>query len=347
MQLGGTNITIQPLTQKTGSDKEIEVGFFGDILEEFDSSFSSKTPVEKPHDMVSENIALYNTEQQVRLKKIIERISRLDDSKPEYLEELIALETKKIEIEQEIEAQKNAEVKNRKTLATEKQKQTVADLLAKKAFSYKASFLSPEEEEQKRLKFAQKAASTEIFTQQRTQQQKETTEGPKRKIPVLTHEDTAKINEIIDAEMAHSQKARLLREEMINHLRKTSRVSWFENPQENREWINDHIVKTAAILGKKSGGDVDMHDIQTARLFLFQNTPQDIKDHPAYKYVESFYDFQYDQGHSGDIEKSKKIAPSEPTKEIVPEPELSNEVKKELSGEKPEIEDAWDANLFS
>jgi hypothetical protein len=347
MQLGGTNITIQPLTPKTDPNKEIGEEFLGDILEDFDSSFKKEEPSAEPaQNIIGENVAIYNTEQQIRLNKIIDRIAHLDDSKPEYLEELISLETKKIQIEQEIESQKNNEL-NKKTLATEKQRQTVADLLAKKAFSYKASFLSPEEEEQKRLKFAQKSLGTENMAQQQEKERLAILNGPRRKIPVLTREDTTKIDEMIDVEMVHSQKARLLREELINHLRQTSRVSWFENPQKNREWINDHIVKTAATLSKKSGGEVDMHDIQTARLFLFQNAPQDIRNHPAYKYVESFYDFQYNQGHTGDVEKSKKVAPiiEMPAQEEKPV-ELSEEVKKELNGE-PETEDAWDANLFS
>ena len=59
-----------------------------------------------------------------------------------------------------------------------------------------------------------------------------------------------------------------------------------------------------------------MDDIQTSRLFLFKEAPTEVLQHPAFAYVESFYNYQNDQGHSGNSLEDLKT--TEKTKIAIP-----------------------------
>jgi hypothetical protein len=228
---------------------------------------------------------------QKRLERIESRIKQLDETKPEYVEERVALEKKRSLITQEhadpTVAIIQTKTRDAETPPSEKelQRKAVEDLLNKKMFSYIAPIPSPEKEEEVRLKKATEAAEIEGHTTTKNQD-----------IDTLTKHTHSKINSSPDARYT---KAAQIRSAFIGTLSQTPKVDWYKNPSKNRDFVNQQVLILSELLSGKKTTDIDMNDIQTARLFLFNDAPEDIMEHPAFSYVESFYDYQNNQGFSG------------------------------------------------
>ena len=78
-----------------------------------------------------------------------------------------------------------------------------------------------------------------------------------------------------------------------------TRSEWYKGPSKNRDLVNKQIIQVAEILSGKESAEIDMNDIQTARIFMFNGAPQKILKHPAFSYLESFYNYQSSQGCVG------------------------------------------------
>lgn len=262
-----------------------------EILNDFESRFNAPRPQKEVVEEFSTpkpSVSLPQTPPatdnltaiQDRLDRLEKRIQGLDENKPEYTEERVALEQKKQHIQQDI-------LKTNPTLkGKDLQLQEVADLLSKKAFGYVAPVMSPVEEEKLRLKKAEEAAVLD--------QQKQDT-LPSQNLPQEEKEGVSD---------EHLREASWMRESFMRTLKSIDGTTWHENPTKNRDMVNEFVLKTAQLLSKKDSSKIDMDDIQTARLFLFKKASEELLKHPAFAYVESFYNYQNEQGHSGnDLEE--------------------------------------------
>ena len=238
---------------------------------------------------------------QKRLDHIEERIKKLDETKPEYIEERVLLENKKSSIEHEGEKELSyTDTSKTTTLETkskdsDEQIKTVEDLLKKKTFDSIAPVVSPIKEEQKRIHHAHLSAKiddTPIHHSGKTK----------------THEKQ-KVEKISTDKQL--QEASWMRESFIQNLH-YNKNTWYENPSKNRDHVNEQIFKIAELLSGKESFTIDMDDIQTARLFVFNNAPKEILEHPAFSYVESFYNYQTKQGYAG--KTTKEFGKAKPIK---------------------------------
>ncbi len=224
---------------------------------------------------------------QERLDRLEKRIHALDETKSEYMEERVALEEKKFFLKNDL----SPEMLGKKG-STEKEKQLkeVEDLLSKKTFGYVAPVISPVKEKELRIKTAQEAAMLD-------------------NTPTPAPKENSQTNEEKSLSDRHLREALWTRESFIKHLQTMNKGKWYENPSQNRDMINEYVIKTAELLSDKNSSKINMDDMQTARLFLFKRAPEYILKHPAFSYVESFYNYQNDQGHSGNdlgVEKVEK-----------------------------------------
>ena len=232
---------------------------------------------------------------QKRIDRIEERIKALDESKPEYIEERILLESKKSSIENEGGGQPlRANITNITNITdpeiekSDDQLKTVEDLLRKKRFDSIAPVIPPIKEENARIQHAHLSAKIDDTPIHNIKTKK--TAAPKKQSVEKNSTDK------------QLQEASWMRESFIQNLHR-SKATWYENPSKNRDHVNEQIIKIAELLSGKDSFAIDMDDIQTARLFVFNNAPKDILEHPAFSYVESFYNYQNDQGHPGEAVK--------------------------------------------
>jgi hypothetical protein len=211
-----------------------------------------------------------------RIARIEKKISELNATHPEYMEERMALEEKKLFIQGEsISSYGEQETEE---LVQDSDPNTLVENLLSKPFSHTSVFADPETEEKTRLEKARKAAEIEhdVYTE------------PK-----------------LGAEDERLREAVHMRTEFLDSLTHTTHDMWYENPSQNRDAVNEYVHKTAQYISGKKDRELDMNDIQTARLFLFHTASEDAFEHPAYKYVESFYNYNNDQGFSGeDVESA-------------------------------------------
>jgi len=110
----------------------------------------------------------------------------------------------------------------------------------------------------------------------------------------------------------------------IDSLLNTPTAEWYKSPSKNRDFVNQKVLVLSGLLSGKKTSDVDMNDIQTARLFLFNNAPEGALHHPAFTYVESFYDYQNDQGYSGEVVEAAEKTPHQP----IESPHIATQPKK-------------------
>ena len=206
---------------------------------------------------------------QRRLARLEKRIEALDETKPEYMEERVSLEKKRFFLKNDV----SLEPSKKELTEKETQLRKVDILLNKKTFGYIAPVISPSKEEELRIKKEREA--TALNTTQ---------------------------NNISDKQL---QEALWTREMFVKHLQTTDKTDWYEKPSQNRDLISGYVIRTAEFLSGKSSSHIDMDDIQTARIFLFKGVPKETLKHPAFSYVESFYNYQNNQGHSGNDVKVK------------------------------------------
>lgn len=259
---------------------------------------------------------------QERVRQIEERIKSLDQNRSEYPEERQHLETKKFLMEKE--TKKTPVDKDLKKMGNNlrlTQEKATQDLIDKQSFENTAPVVRPEKEEKSRLKKAlaaekleeeeEKKPSDDVSNKLKPDQQvslvkeeAETEDLTEKEEPA---EETKQEAEVISQpeEVIFSfseeklQKAIELREGFYKELFSVDRSDWYQKPSINRDLVNKQIIQTAGVLSGKDSTQLDMNDIQTARLFMFNNAPKEILDHPAFSYVESFYNYQSFQGCAG------------------------------------------------
>ena len=205
-----------------------------------------------------------------RIRKLEERIKKLDQERPEYVEELIPLETKKSLVKEEIESKKD-EASTEIDGERQKQELSTQKLISKQSFKNKAPVVQPKKEERERLKKAELAEEIE-----------KEEEIP---IPFYSAEQLDVANEI--------------RVTFHKKLISLGKSEWYKSPSINRDFVNKQIIQVSSILSGKDSIDIDMNDIQTARIFMFNEAPKEILKHPSFYYVESFYNYQSSQGCLG------------------------------------------------
>lgn len=236
-----------------------------------------------------------------RLSRIEEKIHSLDDTRPEYVEERAALERKKVYIRAE-EEKNILQTNQQETLPIptptisekEQQHKVVQDLLNKTSFEYIAPVISPIKEEAARLKKAEEAQRLDSLKESEVKP----SSVPVDTKPVQEKKPNGKVT------LTPLERAFLIREAFITKLQTTPRAVWYESPSQNRDYVNEQVLTVAQILSGKAPKDINMNDIQTARIFLFDEASEDILKHPAFSYVESFYNYQNKQGYAGeDIKK--------------------------------------------
>lgn len=246
---------------------------------------SNETEDEKPAHSDGEESVLDK-----RVRNIEKRINNLDPDKPEYPEELLPLETKKVLMKEEIENKKNEESVS---LDEEKLNQEIStkELINKQSFENKAPVVRPEKEEKGRIKKAQLAEEIEKEKVQEKGEKEEEitplkiTKQEKESIPFYSAEQLDAANE--------------KRVEFHKKLSSITKSNWYKSPSVNRDFVNKQIIQVAAILSSKDSIDIEMNDIQTARIFMFNEAPEEILKHPSFYYVESFYNYQSSQGCLG------------------------------------------------
>lgn len=247
-----------------------------------------------------------------RLNRIEEKIHTLDETRPEYVEERASLERKKVFIKAEEEkntshatTSENQPASSLKILGKEQQYKMVEELLHKESFTHSAPVISPLKEEALRLKKAEEAQKLD---------------SPSQTKPVATKT----IDETIlkNVTLTPLEKAFLLRESFITKLKTTPRAIWYESPSQNRDYVNEQVFTVAQILSGKEMKNITMNDIQTARIFLFDEATEDILKHPAFSYIESFYNYQNKQGYvGGDVPKA---TPKDKTSTHIESPFMQN-----------------------
>ena len=105
--------------------------------------------------------------------------------------------------------------------------------------------------------------------------------------------------------------------------------------------MNKQIIQVSEILSGKEAAEIDMGDIQTARIFMFNNASQKILKHPAFSYVESFYNYQSSQGCIGTnpeeifLKQKKGDSDSGPLSERSPESKKRRFFVEQVSVKKP------------
>ncbi len=250
-----------------------------------------------------------------RVHRIEERINKLDQNKPEYPEELLSLKTKKVLVEEEIRNNVDEESADtdQERLAQELSTQEV---LNKSSFKNKAPVVRPKKEEWERLEKAQLAEEIEKDEDEKKQEdkpeQKETATKPAFTTPEpLTKADVAKSFSETKSETPRKNEgsAPVYTDEQlrtVDKIRKefwkklsSAKSEWYKSPSKNRDFVNKQIIQVSGILSDKEATEIDMNDIQTARIFMFNNAPDKILKHPAFSYVESFYNYQSSQGCIG------------------------------------------------
>ena len=246
---------------------------------------------------------------QERVQRIDERIKKLNQEKSEYLEELLPLESKKALIKEEggyisgkilesgtVLIGKNEEGSREKL----EQERSAQDLINKSSFQNEAPVVSPRKEENLRLK---KALLAEEF------EEEENEEIPPPKEPAQTKElgknRVEKKTKTVSEEEKHFytdeqlHAADTLRKEFWEKISSLPVSEWYQCPTKNRDFVNKEIIKLTKILSNKRPDQINMEDIQTARLFIFNKAPQKVLKHPAFSYIESFYNYQSFQGCIG------------------------------------------------
>ena len=203
--------------------------------------------------------------EQQRIKRLEERINQLNSDKPEYLEELLALESKKLQL-----------LENQKThLAVEPPSKPKTHL-----------GVSPPS--------GSPSGEKKMIDATETSSQTKEKQPPKKQQPLFSNEQL--------------QNATQIRNQLHQYLFANSPTEWYQKPTEKRNIVDSYINQTAKILSGKTATELDTNDIQTARLFAFNNAPKEILEHPAVLAIERFYNYQNSQGHSGvNPEKIKNI----------------------------------------
>jgi len=217
-----------------------------------------------------------------RIRRLEDQINKLNQDKPEYPEELQPLATKKFLMEEEI---KNAEKDSgTKEVDQEKVKQELSaqELLNKQSFENKAPVIQPQKEERERIQKAQLAEKIEKEEAEKKAKERKIVEEP---LPSFTSEQ-------IEAAL---QK----RKEFHQKLYSLNKTEWYQSPSVNRDFVNKQIIEAATILSGKDSMAINMRDVQTARVFMFNNISKKILSHPAFSYVESFYNYQSSQSCFG------------------------------------------------
>ena len=218
-----------------------------------------------------------------RIRKLEERIQRLDQNSPEYVEELVPLEIKKTLVKEEIKNKKDETLtdtdreKLEQDLSTQK-------LINKQSFENKAPIAQPKKEERERIKKAQLAEELE----------KE--EEEKAPPPIVIKKEEVPVPSYGAEQLDAANEIRGAFQEQLSSVEKSD---WYKSPSVNRDLVNKQIIKVAAILSGKESMDIDMNDIQTARIFMYNEAPEEILKHPSFYYVESFYNYQSSQGCLG------------------------------------------------
>lgn len=282
----------EPLLEETPRNESMERRGGLDTISDQTNVSTNETVMESPVPPQEGVININEIKQ--RLERIEKRILSLDSTKPEYVEERTALERKKIFVQNEPESRSKTtgvEPTSPALPTKEDQLKAVEELLNKKTFGYVAPIPGPAEEEDLRLKRAQKA------------QEIDTVEPLDIVTAAIGTETTDNTGETLpNTETQEDERLRTsseIRSSFIRELLETSKVSWYENPSRNRDRVNEHVMRIAGLLSGKTPETVDMNDIQTARLFLFNGAPKEVLEHPAYSYVESFYNYQNSRGYSG------------------------------------------------
>ena len=251
-----------------------------------------------------------------RVLRIEEKINDLDEDKPEYPEELLSLGTKKVLMEEEIRNKESNEdlIDDSERLEQERSTQ---DILNKSSFKNRAPVVQPKKEEVERLKKAQLAEEVDKDEDGKKQgdrlKQEEIATKPTFTTPeTLEEEGVAKssgetkleitkkqegANPIYTEEQLHT--ADKTRKEFWEKLSSINNSKWYQDPSKNRDFVNKQIIQTAEVLSGKVSAEIDMNDIQTTRIFMFNNASQKIIKHPAFSFVESFYNYQRSSGCIG------------------------------------------------
>ena len=240
---------------------------------------------------------------QERIRRIDERIKKLNQERSEYLEELLPLETKKSLIKEEIKNSSDKILESDTALVGEnedednekqEQKRSVQDLVSKSSFKNKAPVVSPRKEETSRLKKAGLAKEVEEEIENPPEGESGKVEKSKEKETIK--KKTEKKHFYTD-EQLHT--ADTLRKEFWENLSSLTVSEWYQSPTKNRDFVNKQIIKLTEALSNKTPDQIDMEDIQTARLFMFNKAPRKVLKHPAFLYTESFYNYQSFQGCTG------------------------------------------------
>ena len=217
-----------------------------------------------------------------RIRRLEDQINKLNQDKPEYPEELQPLVVKKFLMEEEI---KKTEENKSKEVNQEKSKQELSaqNLINKQSFENKAPVIQPQKEERERIQKAQlaeKIEKEEVEKKEKTK--KEVEEEP---LPSFTSEQM--------------EVALQKRKEFHKKLYSLNKTEWYQSPSVNRDFVNKQIIQAATILSGRDSMAIDMRDVQTARIFMFNNISKKILSHPAFSYVESFYNYQSSQSCLG------------------------------------------------
>jgi len=284
---------------------------------------------------------------QERIKRLEESISQLNPNKPEYPEELSALENKKLQLlENPKTEQANGWLENSTTTAPMideqlSQEQVAQNLVKKSSFknTLSPSYPNPKKEESKQHRKINQILSqkkqgvieqhlyTTSLSSQKTylgvQPPSEQSEQEDNLIDksILKPRDE-KLSSHLEAQLLSGeneeeqslfsneqlQNATSMRNKLREYLSANSPTEWYQKPIEKRNAVDNYINQTAEILSGKKSTELDTNDIQTARLFAFNNAPKEILEHPAFLTVEKFYNYQNSQGHSGvNPEKIKDV----------------------------------------
>lgn len=325
-------------------DKKYIDNLIKEIEEEMKNFPKSETEIKNESDGNVDNMG------QERIQRIEASINQLNPDKPEYPEELVALEGKK---QQLLEDQKIAQENIGPETSTPtthiideklKQEQIAQNLVNKLSFK---NTLSPAYPNPKKEALKQQQKIKQIIPQEQeklevTEQQPHITppvpQKPHLGVSPLSGQLTPlhslhlgvqpPVDEIIPkphekelsntTETSSQQKepnpnkeqqpifsneqlreAGEIRNSLYKYLSANSPAEWYQKPLENRDAVDRYINQAAEILSGKKSAELDTNDIQTARLFMFNNASEEIMKHPAFSTIKKFYNYQNSQGHSG------------------------------------------------
>ncbi|MBU1246438.1 hypothetical protein KJ973_02590 [Patescibacteria group bacterium] len=292
-------------------DKKYIDNLIKEIEEEMKNFPKSETEIKNESDGNVDNMG------QERIQRIEASINQLNPDKPEYPEELVALKDKLWLLENETTGDNPKETRAEKlvptTIAEERleQEQVVQDLIKKPYFN---NTISPAYPNPKKEDTNQQLRIEQIIPLDKPEVE-EQKPNPIPPIPQKPHlgvkplsgerelPDTTTLSQNKEQQPIFSneqlREAGEIRNSLYKYLSANSPAEWHQKPLENRDAVDRYINQAAEILSGKKSEELDTNDIQTARLFMFNNASEEIMKHPAFSTIKKFYNYQNSQGHSG------------------------------------------------